>query len=240
METDKIRRVLSYTRRAVDDYKMINEGDRIAVGVSGGKDSITLLCALSELRRFYPNKYEIVALSVNMGFEGLTFDSVGDFCKEAGIEFREIKTSVAEIIFEARKESNPCSLCARMRRGILHDNAKELGCNKLALGHHYDDVLETFMLNLIHEGRIAAFSPVTYLDRKDITVIRPLVYCHEKDIKYFINKNPDLPLVVNPCPEDGKTERENVKELISSLDKQYYGFKHRLFGAIKKSHINGF
>ena len=240
MELDRIRRVLSYTRRAVDDYKMIEEGDRIAVGISGGKDSITLLCALSELRRFYPVKFELAAISVNMGFEGMSFEPVGKFCDEIGVEFREVKTSVAEIIFEARKESNPCSLCARMRRGILHDNAKELGCGKLALGHHYDDVLETFMLNLIHEGRIASFSPVTYLDRKDITVIRPLVYCQEKDIKYFVSKNPSLPLITNPCPEDGKTERENVKNLISSLDRQYDGFKHRLFGAIKKSHINGY
>ena len=240
MVFNNIRRVLSCARRAIDDYSMIKDGDRIAVGVSGGKDSLALLCALVDLKRFYPVDYTVVAIAVNMGFEGMDFSPLEKFCNEAGVEFVEAKTQLAEIIFNVRKESNPCSLCARMRRGILHDTAKEHGCNKIALGHHYDDVLETFMLNLIHEGRISTFSPVTYLDRKDITMIRPLIYCPEKDIKYFINKNPNLPLIKNLCPEDGKTEREKTKNLISSLDREYDGFKHRLFGAIQKSHIDGY
>lgn len=240
MEFVRIRRILSTARRAIDDYKMIEDGDRIAVGLSGGKDSLALLCALIDLKRFYPVNYEIVGITVNMGFEGSDFSSLRNFCAKNGIEFVEKETQLANLIFNERKESNPCSLCARMRRGILHDACIEANCNKLALGHHYDDVINTFMLNLVHEGRIGTFSPVTYLSRKNITMIRPLIYSPEKDIRYFINHNPDLPLIASLCPEDKHTEREEINELVMSLDKKYKGFKHRAFGAIQKSHIDGY
>lgn len=233
-EFQKIRRVLSCVRRAVEQYHMIEEGDRIAVGVSGGKDSLALLCALADMRRFYPVKYELCAISVSMGFEGMDFSPIAKLCEELEIKYRVVDTELAHLIFDVRKEKNPCSLCARMRRGILHDTAKEMGCNKLALGHHYDDVVETFMLNLFHEGRLGCFLPVTYLSRKDLTMIRPMIYLPEKDIRYFIGRNPDLPVLHNPCPEDGHTERESVKELIEKLDRADKGLKHRVFGAIEK------
>lgn len=236
MEFNSIRRLLSCARRAVDDYGMIEDGDRIAVGLSGGKDSIALLCVLLDLQRFYPKRFEVCGISVSMGFERMDYSPVADFCSECGVEYRVIKTELAHIIFDVRKESNPCSLCAKMRRGILHDAAKEMGCSKIALGHHYDDVIDTFMLNLFHEGRIGAFLPVTYLSRKDITLIRPLLYVPEKDIRYFLSKN-DLPTVKNPCPEDGHTEREKMKQLINGLDREYKGLKHRIFGAMQKGGV---
>lgn len=236
MEFNEIRKILSCTRKAVEEYKMIEDGDRIAVGVSGGKDSLTLLCALVDLRRFYPKKFEICAASVSMGFEGMDFTPIKEFCDKCGIEFKLVETELAHIIFDVRKESNPCSLCAKMRRGILHDAAKEMGCNKIALGHHYDDTIDTFLLNLFHEGRIGAFLPVTYLSRKDITLIRPLLYAKEDDIIDFVSKN-SLPIIKNPCPEDGKTERENIKNLILILEKDYPGLKHKLFNAIESGGV---
>lgn len=240
----RIRRLLSCTRRAVDEYEMIDDGDRIAVGLSGGKDSIALLCALINLSVFYPKQFEIVGITADMCFEDIgrppmDFSGIADFCKAHGVPFRLVKTSLAKIIFETRAESNPCSLCSKMRRGILHDAAKEEGCNKIALGHHYDDAIETFMLNLFHEGRLGSFSPKTYLDRKDITLIRPLIYAPEKDVRYFISNN-DLPVVETSCPEDGHTEREEMKQLVQSLDRRYKGLKHRIFGALQKSGIDGY
>lgn len=236
MEFNSIRHILSCTRRAVDDYSMIEEGDRIAVGLSGGKDSIALLAALINLKMFYPKRFELCGISVSMGFDGMDYSPIHDFCAEAGIEYKVVETELAHVIFDVRKESNPCSLCAKMRRGILHDAAKEMGCNKLALGHHYDDVIDTFMLNLFHEGRLGAFLPVTYLSRKDITVIRPLLYTPEKDIRYFMSKN-DLPTVKNLCTEDGHTEREKMKQMINDLDRDYKGLKHRIFNAMRNGGI---
>lgn len=241
----KIRRVLSQLRRGVDDYRMIDDGDRIAVGISGGKDSITLLCALINLSIFYPNHFTIVAITVDTGFSeiglpDMDFSLVSELCEKYEVEYEIVRTSIAKIIFEERKESNPCSLCAKMRRGILHDAAKRHNCNKIALGHHFDDAVNTFMLNLIHEGRIGSFSPVTYLCRKDITLIRPMIYVHEKDIIYFINKNPQLPIVHTSCPEDKQTEREEIKKLIDELEKKYKGLKHRIFIALQNSGIDGY
>lgn len=232
MEFNNIRHILSCVRRAVEKYDMIQEGDRIAVGLSGGKDSTVLFCALKNLQLFYPKKFELVGISVSMGFEGMDYSPVENMVKACECEFKLVETQLAHVIFDVRKESNPCSLCAKMRRGILHDAAKELGCNKLALGHHYDDVVETFMLNLFHEGRLGAFLPVTYLSRKDITLIRPMIYVAEKDVRYFMGKN-ELPTINNLCPEDGHTERENVKQLVSSLDREYKGLKHRVFTAVE-------
>ncbi len=234
MEFISIRRILSHMRKAIDDYNMIEEGDRIAVGVSGGKDSLALLCALIDLRRFYPKSFSICAVSVSMGFEGMDFSQISDFCRENGVEFKLVETQLAHVIFDVRKESNPCSLCAKMRRGILHDAAIEAGCNKIALGHHSDDLIETFMLNLFHEGRLGTFLPVTYLSRKRITMIRPLLYVQEKDVRYFINKNPSIPVLESRCPADGHTQREAVKQLIASLSKEHKGLKHRIFSAIEK------
>ena len=233
------RRLLSYVRRAVDDYEMIAEGDRICVGISGGKDSLALLAGLAGLRHFYPKHFELVALTVDMGFDGVDFSEIEAFCRALDVPYHVKKTEIAEIIFDIRKEKNPCSLCAKMRRGVLHSTAKELGCNKIAFGHHFDDVVETFMLNLFHEGRIGCFSPVTYLSRADITLIRPLVYMPEKDVRYFANRE-NLPVVKSPCPADGHTEREEVKKLLDTLERQHKGLRHRIFGAIARGEVDGF
>ena len=237
--TRELQRLLSYIRRAVDDYSMIEEGDRIAVGVSGGKDSLVLLEGLSELRRFYPKHFTLVAITVDMGFEGVDFSDVREFCHRRGIEYRVIPTEIYKIIFEVRREPNPCALCARMRRGAIHDAAKEAGCNKIALGHHYDDAVETFMLNLFYEGRIGCFSPVTYLSRKDVTMIRPMLYMPEKAIKEFVRKV-QLPIIESPCPADKDSERSNMKELLASLEKDSKGLKSRIFGAMARAGIDGF
>ncbi len=236
---EHIKRVLSYTRRAVDDYEMIKPNDRIAVGVSAGKDSLTLLCALSELRRFYPVPFELCAITIDMGFEGMDLSCVESLCKELNVEYHVIPTQISKIIFDVRKEKNPCSLCAKMRRGALHSAAKELGCNKVALGHHFDDVVETFMLNLFFEGRLGCFQPVTYLSRMDITLIRPMIYMPEKDVRYFASKA-ELPVVSSPCPADKNTEREEMKQLLSKLERENKGLRYRIFGAIQRGEIDGF
>ncbi len=235
----ELQRLLSYVRRAVDDYSMIEEGDRIAVGVSGGKDSLVMLEGLSELRRFYPKKFNLVAVTIDMGFEGADFSDIREFCRRRGIEYKVVKTDIYKIIFEVRKEPNPCSLCARMRRGAIHDAAKEAGCNKIALGHHYDDVIETFMLNLFYEGRIGCFSPITYLSRKDLTLIRPMVYMPEKTIREF-TKKVELPIIESPCPADKNSERANMKALLSTLEHDSRGLKTRIFGAIARAGVDGF
>ena len=191
---ENIKRVLSYVRRALDDYNMIEDGDKIAVGVSAGKDSLTLLCAMAEIRRFYPKKFELIAITVDMGFDGADFEPIANFCRELDVEYKIVPTQISKIIFDVRKEKNPCSLCAKMRRGALYGYAKEIGCNKVALGHHFDDVVETFMLNLFFEGRLGCFQPVTYLSNTDITLIRPMIYMPEKDVKYFASKT-ELPII---------------------------------------------
>lgn len=235
----ELQRILSYVRRAVEDYGMIAENDTIAVGVSGGKDSITLLAALSALRRFYPVPFKLVAITVDMGFEGADYSSIEAYCQSIDVPYRVVKTDIAEIIFNVRKEPNPCSLCAKMRRGVLHQTAKEMGANRVALGHHYDDVVETFMLNLFFEGRLGCFSPVSYLSRADLYLIRPLLYTPEKDIAYFI-RHADLPLMKSLCPEDKATERENMKRLLADLERDNKGLRHRIFGAICRGEIDGF
>ncbi len=244
------RRLLSFLRRAVDDYNMIDDGDRIAVGVSGGKDSLALLATLAELRIFYPKKFELFAIHLDPGFYDAGFceketvekqiDALRTFCDGLEVPLTVIDTHIAEIIFKVRKEENPCSLCSRMRRGALHTAAKELDCNKMALGHHFDDAVETFVMNLFNEGRIGSFSPVTYLDRRDITIIRPMVYCPEKSIKYYAAHTPELPLMKSPCPEDRATERQHVKDLLYTLEKDYDGLKHRIFGAMQRADVDGF
>ncbi len=235
----EIQRILSFMRRAVDDYSMIGDGDRIAVGISGGKDSLTLLTGLAELRRFYPHPFSLIGVTVDMGFPDSDFSTIEAFCRELDVPYHVEHTDIARIIFEERKEPNPCSLCARMRRGVLHGAAKELGCNKVALGHHFDDAVETFMLNLFFEGRLGCFSPVTYLSNRDLTMIRPLLYAKEKDVEYFVRKNP-LPVVESRCPEDKHTERENMKTLLRTLERDNPGLRHRIFHAICEGRLDGF
>lgn len=236
---NEMKRLLSFVRRAADDYNLIEEGDRIAIGVSGGKDSLALLSALAEMRRFYPKKYDIVAITVDMGFEGGDYSSIKDFCDCINVPYVIEKTDIAKIIFDIRKESNPCSLCAKMRRGSLHKAAVDNNCNKVALGHHFDDAVETFMMNLFFEGRLGCFSPKSYLSNRKITLIRPLLYATEKDVVYFTNKR-QLPVVKSLCPEDHATEREKMKKLLADLERSNPGLRHRIFGAMCKGEIDGF
>ena len=236
---DNTKLLLSYARRAVDDYEMINEGDKIAVGVSAGKDSLALLVALAQMRRFYPKKFTLIAITVDMGFEGMDLSPIKSFCEELDVEYHVVPTQISKIIFDIRKEKNPCSLCAKMRRGALHTAAKELGCNKVALGHHFDDVVETFMLNLFYEGRLGCFRPVTYLSRIDLHLIRPLIYMPEKDVRYFASKT-ELPVIKSPCPADKNTERERMKELLHDLERENKGLRYRIFGAMQRGNIDGF
>lgn len=234
-----IKRILSYTRRAVDNYNMIDTGDRIAVGVSGGKDSLTLLAALAHLRKFYPKKFEIEAISIDMGFEGADFSKIQKFCDALEVNFHVIPTQISQVIFDVRKEDSPCSLCSRMRRGALNDAAEELKCNKVALGHHKDDVIETFFMNIFFAGSITTFSPVTFLDRSGITCIRPLIYAPEKDIKYFSSKE-NLPTLPKLCKADGFTQRENVKKRLFEIEKKIPDVKNKIFAAIERAEISGY
>lgn len=236
---ENIKRVLSFVRRAVDDYSMITDGDKIGVGVSGGKDSLTLLCALSEMRRFYPKKFELHAITIDMGFENTDFSKIAELCAALDVPYHIIPTQISKIIFEVRKESNPCSLCAKMRRGALHAAAKDIGCGKVALGHHFDDAVETFMLNLFYEGRIGCFQPVTYLSRRDLYLIRPMIYMPEKDIRYFASKV-SLPVVESSCPANGNTERAEMKKLLLDLERRNKGLRYRIFGALQRGEISGF
>ena len=235
---ENIKRILSYTRRAVDDYNMIEDGDKIAVGVSAGKDSLTLLCALASLRRFYPKKFDLCAITVDMGFDGMDFSPIEELCRELDVPYSVVPTQISKIIFDVRKEKNPCSLCAKMRRGALNGSAKKFGCNKVALGHHYDDAVETFMLNLFFEGRIGCFRPVTYRSRMDVTVIRPMIYMPEKDVRSYAAAA-ELPVTKSLCPADGNTQREEMKNLLQELDKNNKGLKYRIFGAIRRGEIDG-
>lgn len=235
-----MQKVLSYIRRAVDEYGMINEGDCIAVGLSGGKDSTVLLCALAQLREFYPVKFTLRAIAVDPCFENQPTDyrQLAELCRRLGVPFSVKPTELYEIIFNIRKEKCPCSLCARMRRGILHDMCKELGCNKLALGHHMDDVAETFFMNLLNGGSATSFSPVTYLSRKDLHLIRPMIYAREKDM-FRVSKALNLPVIKSKCPADGHTEREEVKSLISELSVKYKKLPQKIVTALRHGEISG-
>ena len=234
----KLQQVLSYVRKAIDDYQMIEEGDKIAVGISGGKDSLTLLYALSGLRRFYPKHFEIHAVTVDLGFDNLNLDKIKALCEELKVGYTIVKTDIAQIIFEERKESNPCSLCAKMRKGALNTAIKEAGCNKVAYAHHKDDVIETMLMSLIYEGRFHTFAPVTYLDRMELTVIRPLMYMNEADVIGFINKY-EVPVVKSSCPADGHTKREYIKNLLRQINLENPGVKERMFTAIQNGNMKG-
>lgn len=234
----KLQQLLSYTRKAVDEYAMIEDGDKIAVGISGGKDSLTLLYALHGLKRFYPKKFEICAITVDLGHKDFKTEPLIQLCKELDVPYEIVKTDIAEIIFDERLETNPCSLCAKMRKGALNEKAKEMGCNKVAYAHHKDDIIETMLLSLIFEGRFHSFSPKTYLDRMDLTVLRPMMYVPEVDVIGFQHRY-ELPVVKSKCPVDGHTKRQYVKDLLKDLNTEHPGTKNRMFTAILNGNIAG-
>jgi len=225
-------------RRAVQDFDMIQDGDRIAVGVSGGKDSITLLVALKQLQNFYPKKFELEAVTVTMGMGEFDLSPIKELCADIGVNYTIEETLIGKIIFEARQEKNPCSLCANLRRGAINNVAERLHCNKVAFAHNRDDVIETLLLSAFYEGRFHTFSPVTYFERKKIHLIRPLIYAEEKDIKGVVRER-GLRVVPSPCPIDGKTRREYIKELLAKLSRDNREIKNNLFGAIRRSGIDG-
>ena len=233
-----LQKLLSYTRRAIDDYNMIDDGDKIAIGISGGKDSLTLLYALNGLKIFYPKHFELAAITVDLGLGIQKLDEINKLCEEFNIDYHIVKTDIGDIVFNERKESNPCSLCAKMTKGALNEKALELGCNKIAYAHHRDDIIETMFLSLIYEGRFYSFSPYTYLDKTKLTLIRPMMYVPECDVIGFMNKM-NLPVAKNPCPDDGHTKREYVKNLVNQLNIDNPGIKKRLFTAILNGNIKG-
>lgn len=234
----QLQRLLSYARKAVDEYTLIEEGDHIAVGISGGKDSLTLLYALHGLMRFYPKKFTVSAVTVDLGFPDFDLTPIETLCGEMDIPYRIVRSDIYDILFHVRKESNPCSLCAKMRKGALNQAVKEMGCNKVAYAHHKDDIIETMLLSLIFEGRFHSFSPKTYLDRMDLTVIRPLMFVDEADVVGFQNKY-RLPVVKSKCPVDGHTKRQYAKELLRKLNQEHPGTRERMFHAILSGNIKG-
>lgn len=234
----KPQKLLTYTRKAIDDYHMIQTGDKIAVGISGGKDSLTLLYALRKLQAFYPQSYELVAITVDLGFSGYDTTLLSQYAETLNVEYYVEKTEIASIVFEYKKESNPCSLCSRLRKGALNTKAIELGCNKIAYAHHKDDVLDSFIMSLLYEGRLHTFSPVTKLERTNLELIRPLIYAYEGEIASFANTQ-QLPIMKNPCPVDGTTKRQEAKELIMNLKTTVPEVKERIFSAITGSKMDG-
>ncbi|HHU06267.1 MAG TPA: tRNA 2-thiocytidine biosynthesis protein TtcA [Clostridiales bacterium] len=233
-----MNRLTSILRRCVDDYSMIEDGERIAVGVSGGKDSLALLCALANLRRFYPKRFELSAITIHMGMEGMDFSPVAELCEKLEVPYTLVKTQIQQVVFEDRKEKNPCSLCARMRKGVLNEKLLEQGIRKIALAHHYDDAVETFFMSLVYEGRIHCFSPVTYMDRRGVTQIRPLLYAREEHIRSIAERY-KLPVIKNPCPMDGTSRRQEIKDLIKTLAKDYPDLKSKVFGAMQRLPMKG-
>lgn len=233
-----LQKILSRVRKAVEDYNMIHDGDKLAIGVSGGKDSQLLLLAMKELRRFLPEKFELIAITIDLGFERFDKKSLLRFYEGSGVDYHIEETNISQIVFEARKEQNPCSFCSNLKRGAIHNAALKLGCNKVAFAHHMDDVIETFLMSQIYEGRIHTFSPVTHLDRKNVTLIRPMIYTEERLINSVV-KHLGLIPIGSGCPADGKTKRQNIKELIRGLSKENSHIKANLFGAIQRAQICG-
>ena len=233
-----MQHILGQVRRCVEDYHMIEAGDKVAVGVSGGKDSLLTLMALARLRDFYPLPFQVEAITLVTGTPGMSFDAVAELCRELEVPYTRIHVPVYQIVFEERKETNPCSLCAKLRRGSLNTALTERGIHKIALGHHYDDAIETLLMNLLFEGRIGCFQPVTYLDRTGITQIRPLLYCREDDIRRTVERL-RLPVVHNPCPANGSTRRQEVKDLIHQLEGRYPDIKQKLFGSLQRYPLYG-
>ena len=235
---DTLNSLTGMVRRCVDDYNMISPGDRIAVGISGGKDSLVLLAALSHLKRYYPAPFELEAITIDAGFEGMDFSGVEAMCAELGVPYTRVPTDIREIVFDARQESNPCSLCAKMRRGALNTTLKARGCSKLALGHHFDDAVETFAMSLLFEGRLNCFAPVSYMDRMDVTMIRPLLYVGELR-SVNMAKALSLPVVTSTCPMDRTSRRREVKDLLDTLSAAYPDLRSRIFGAMQRLPLPG-
>lgn len=235
-----MKRLQSKIRKACDQYELIAEGDRIAVGVSGGKDSLALLVGLCELRRYYPQHFELTALSLDpcFGNRPADYSAITALCASYGVQHIVKRTNLAEVIFDIRQEKNPCALCARMRRGALHDLCVEHGLNKIALGHHLNDAVETFYMNLFHEGRLASFAPKSYLSRKDLYLIRPLILCEESEVANAAARS-HLPVLKSACPQDGHSERQTIKEFIAAKEKDYPGFLRRTFTAMQSADISG-
>ena len=240
MGEGSVQRILGYLRKAVAEFDLIQDGDRIAVGVSGGKDSVVLLTGLVLMRRFIGIDYEVVAITLDPQFGGVTTDysRIAELCRRLNVPYVVKETQIGQIVFDVRRESNPCSLCARMRRGALHDAAVAAGCNKIALGHHFDDAVETFVMNLFNEGRLGCFSPKSYLSRKKLTMIRPMVFAPEKEVRRAARAK-NLPVVKSACPADGMTSRQKTKEFLAQKERENEGFKLRLFGALRRSGLDG-
>ncbi|MCL2046591.1 MAG: tRNA 2-thiocytidine(32) synthetase TtcA [Oscillospiraceae bacterium] len=236
--TAALNKITGYVRRCIEDYKMIGDGETLAVAVSGGKDSLTLLMSLVELRRYYPKSFNLHAVTVDMGFENMDFDNVQKLCDDHDIPYTLCKTEFAKIVFDENRHSSHCSLCAKMRRGILHDTIGALGIRKIALGHHYDDAVETFLMSLLYEGRVNCFSPVTFLDRAAVTQIRPMLYVKEAEINKYASMA-NLPIVANVCPLNGSSKREEIKSLIKTLRKSYPDIKSKIFGSMQQLPIEG-
>lgn len=232
-----LQKVMIQVRRALDDYHMITDNDRIAVGISGGKDSLTLLLALHGLMRFYPKPFTLHAVTVDLGFDSLDLDKIQELCNKIEIPYTIVKTQIAEIVFEGHREENPCSLCAKLRKGAFNNAIKKEGCNKIAYAHHRDDMIATMFLSLLYEGRFQALEPVTYLEKSGLTLIRPLLYMRESDVVGFTNKAA-LPVVKSPCPADGKTRRKYVEELLRRIDRENPGAKNRIFTAIENGWLD--
>jgi len=234
----KIDKITSLIRRCIEDYDMIADGDTIAVGVSGGKDSVSLLCALANLRNFYPKRFELHAITLDLGFKGADFSPIETLCDKLNVKYSLHSTDIATVVFDTRNESNPCSLCAKMRRGALSAKITEKGIKKIALGHHYDDAIETFLMSLLYEGRLHCFQPVTYLDRSDTTQIRPMIYVNETSIVEFVKLN-QLPVIHNPCPMNGISKRDEIKALIKMLSSSHPDLRTKLFGAMQRLPLKG-
>jgi tRNA(Ile)-lysidine synthase TilS/MesJ len=228
-----MQKMMGLMRRCIDDYGMIEPGDRVAVGVSGGKDSLTLLTLLAAVREYYPGGFELSAFTVDMGLSGMDFSPVAAYCEQLGVPYTMIPTEIGKIVFDYRHEKNPCSMCAKMRRGALHAAIAERGIHKIALGHHHDDAVETFLMSLVFEGRLNCFQPVTYLDRTGITQIRPMLYLSERSVVHFAERM-QLPVVHNTCPSDKHTKRQEIKDLIYDLSATYPDLKDRIFGAMQR------
>ncbi len=233
-----MQETMSKLRRAIDDYNMIEQDEKIAVAVSGGKDSMLMLASLVNLSRFHPKNFSVCAVFVDLGFGNIDIESIQRFCDSLGVPLGIKHTQISDIIFEYRNEKNPCALCAKMRRGVIHDLALEMGAKKIALGHHLDDAVETFFMNLIYESRIGCFQPKTYLSRKDVTVIRPLIYLNEREINGAVRRL-NIPIIKNPCPADKNTKREQTKDFVSRLSKEYPHIKKSVFSAMQRSDIDG-
>ena len=233
-----MQHILSLVRRCVEDYHMIEEGDTVAVGVSGGKDSVLTLAALAKLREFYPKRFRVEAVTIDSGTPGMDFSPIAALCGELNVPYHLAQVPIYEIVFVARQEKNPCSLCAKMRRGALSTELNRLGISTIALGHHFDDAVETLLMSLFWEGRISCFQPVTYLDRSGVTQIRPLLYVQEREVRGAVRRL-RLPVVENPCPANGSTRREEMKELLRQLEKRYPQLKKKIFGAVQRYPLYG-